>query len=70
MDDKLAAGITAWCHAELGVPSVVPAFVETGPGRPTGLACQPGDLLTGPSWPGIHCAPARIARDADTADYR
>ena len=29
MLDKLAAGIAAWCRAELGVPSVAPAFIET-----------------------------------------
>jgi hypothetical protein len=29
MLDKLAAGIAAWFRAELGVPSVVPAFIET-----------------------------------------
>ena len=36
--------------------------------KPTGLACQPGDLLTGPSWQGRRLRPARIVRDADTAD--
>lgn len=29
MLDKLAAVIAAWCRAELGVPSVVPAFIKT-----------------------------------------
>jgi hypothetical protein len=29
MLDKLAAGIAAWCRAELGVPSVIPAFIKT-----------------------------------------
>jgi hypothetical protein len=29
MHDKPAAGIAAWCRAELGVPTIVPAFVET-----------------------------------------
>ena len=38
--------------------------------KPTGLACQPGDLLTGPSWPGRRFRPhaSHATRTRPTTD--